>query len=311
MNFRRIEVFLAVEKHLSFSLAADELCIAQSAVSIAIRKLEDELGARLFHRASRSIELTASGRAFLSRAQPALAQLDLARQEVRAQGELSAGSVVLAAPAMVAQFALARPIVEFQVSHPGIRLKMLQGGARDIERWVLSGEVELGIVAHRNAHLELETKLLARFPNVACVAASSPLAQLRRLGWKDLLAQPLVAFPPGYHQRDLMDSQARKRGVALHIALEVESVAVLLEAVRCGIGITTLPAPAVQGLPGLATVALTEDDMLAVAACHRRGFALSQAGQALLAHIESALRPGAPRSAEKKKRRSALRGASA
>ncbi len=300
MNIRRIEIFLAVEKHRSFSVAAEKLHIAQSAVSIAVRKLEEELHTRLFHRENRSVELTDTGKLFLSRVRPALAQIALAQQEIQAIDQLAMGHVALAAPAMVAQFALAGPLVDFQVAHPGIQLKILQGGAHEIEDWVRAGDVELAITAQRNFHADLESKVLTRLSNIACMAAASPLAKSQRLSWRELLRQPLVTFPPGYHQRSLIDQQAHKRGITPQIVMEVENVTVLLEAVRRGIGLTTLPAPAVAGIRGVTTVALEEDDVLVVTACYPRGVPLSHATAALLQHLSNAL----DRSIPKKARRS-------
>jgi len=83
MNLRPIEIFVAVARYRSFSRAAERLHIAQSAVSIAVRRLERELGVVLLHRTSRSVELTPAGQRYLSQVQPALEQLALACREAR------------------------------------------------------------------------------------------------------------------------------------------------------------------------------------------------------------------------------------
>jgi len=190
---------------------------------------------------------------------------------------------------MVTQFALARPLVAFQASHPGLQLRLRQGGAEEIARWVLAGDVELGIVAERESCPELAVEPLMRLPNVAVVRAGSRLARLPRLPWRVLLQQPLVMFPQNYHQRWLIDHQAAKRGVAPRIALESENLGVIFEAVRAGLGVSTMPALAVQRQRQLATVRLETDDVLTVAACTRQGFPHSRATQELLQHLRGSL----------------------
>jgi DNA-binding transcriptional LysR family regulator len=290
MNLRPIEIFIMVARHRSFSRAAERLHIAQSAVSIAVRRLEAELGTVLLSRTSRSVELTPAGERYLLRVQPALEQLELASREARERdGELR-GVLMLASPAMVTQFALARPLVAFQASHPELQLRLRQGGAEEIRQWVLAGDVELGITAERESHSELDVVQLVRLPNVAVVQEGSPLAKLSRLPWRELLQQPLVTFPTGYHQRWLIEHHASKRGIVPKIALESENLGVIVEAVRGGLGVTTVPALAVQGQGGVAAVRLEAGDVLTVGACMRRGFARSNAGEALLRHLRRSLK---------------------
>ncbi|NZA26560.1 LysR family transcriptional regulator [Luteimonas sp. SJ-92] len=278
-------MFLAVARHAGFSAAAAELRIAQSAVSIAIRRLEEDLGARLFHRSKRSVELSPAGRAYLARAQPALAQLELARQELRALDAGIGGTLVVAAPAMVTGFALAAPLAAFQAAHQGVRVTLLQAGASEIARRVAAGEVELGVIAGDDADPGLEVIALAHFPNVACMAAASRSAPGAAMTWPELLSQPIVAFPVGYHQRSRIDAQARRIGVVPRIVMETENVAVLLEAVRRDIGLATLPEPAVRGVGGLVTMPLEGDEVLSVAVCYRRDYPLSRAARALIEHL--------------------------
>src|SRR5262245_10621897 len=141
MKLRRIEVFMQVAAAGSFSAAAERLCIAQSAVSVAIRDLEAELGTRLFVRGPRSVALTESGRLLQARAEPALRQLRDAAQEIVDLERLAVGQARIAAPVVVTQYALAQPLATFAASHPGVRLRVVQAGARQIEELVLRHEV--------------------------------------------------------------------------------------------------------------------------------------------------------------------------
>ncbi len=292
MNLRRIEVFVTVASAGSFSAAADRLCIAQSAVSVAVRDLEANLGSKLFVRGPRSVALTESGRLLLVRAEPALRQLKDAAQEVIDLEHLELGTVRIAAPVVVTQYSLAQPLATFAAAHRGIHLRVVQAGARQIEDLVQRHEVDLGIVASRQFPRELDSRLLQDLGNVAIVATTSPLGANGRLTWRDLMQHPLALFPPGYHQRALVEQYAEKLRMRPQVVIEAENPAVLLEAARLGIAATTLPAPAALGADGVRCAPLPQQqgDRLSVAACWPKAVPLGRAAQALLDHLEQQLR---------------------
>lgn len=292
MKLRRIEVFVTVATAGSFSAAADRLCIAQSAVSLTIRDLEAELGSRLFVRGARAVALTESGRLLLARAEPALRQLQLAAQEIIDLEHLEAGQVRIAAPVVVTQYSLAQPLATFAAQHPGIRMRVVQAGARQIEELVQRHEVDIGIVADRQFPRELESRLVQELHNVAIVAKSSPFGGSGRVTWRELLQQPLALFPTGYHQRALVEQHAEKLRMRPQIVMEAENPTVILEVARLGLAATTLPAPAAIGVDGVRCVPLPQrqGDRLLVAACWSKSVPLGRAAQALLDHLEHQLR---------------------
>ena len=163
-------------------------------------------------------------------------------------------------------------------------------------------EVDLGIVASRRFPRELVGRPLQELDNVVIVAKSSPLGAAGRLTWRDLLRQPLALFPPGYHQRALVEEHAERLHIRPQIVFEAENPAVLLEAVRLGLAATTLPAPAALGVDGVRCVGLPQQqgDRLLVAACWSKSVPLGRAAQALLAHLVEQLR-SEPRTASRKR----------
>jgi DNA-binding transcriptional LysR family regulator len=172
--------------------------------------------------------------------------------------------------------------------------------ARQIEALVQRHEVDLGIVADRQFSRELESRLLQKLDSVAIVAKSSPPGSNGSLTWRELLRQPLLAlFPPGYHQRALVEQHAEALNLRAQIVIEAENPAVLLEAARLGLAVTTLPAPAALGVDGVRCVPLPQrqGDRLLVAACWPKAVPLGRAAQALLEHLERQLR-AAPQPAQ-------------
>lgn len=294
MNLRQVELFLAVVETGGFTTAAERLGIAQPAVSTSVRKLEEDLGVRLLERGARRVTPTAEGRAFLQHARAILAQVAASRREMAALRTLETGQLSIGAPPMVAGYLLPSVIDAFLAERPGIRLTVVQAGAEQIGARVLRGELDLGIVADWRTPDGLATRLLEHHPMVACVAASSPLARRRRLAWSELLDQPLILFPHGYHQRSRVDDAAARLGRTPEVVVEAEAVPLIAALVRRGHGVATLLAAAAHSLPGLRAVPLPSEATVPVAVCRRSRAPASAAVEAFQALLVASVEERAP-----------------
>jgi len=269
LNLRHLQLFVAVVDAGGVTKAAEQLGLAQPAASAAIRRLETDLGVALLTRSGRGAALTPQGEAFLRRARTVLAEIDGFQVEMAASQALESGRVSLGAPPMVTAHLLPGVIGDFLTAHPGIRVTLLQAGAEECAARVLRGDLDLGIVADWRTSPGLTTQLLVNNPMVACVAASSRLATKARMSWSELLKQPLILFPPGYHQRTRVDEAADRLRRWPKAVMEVESVAVMLEMVRRDIGVATLLGAAVAGADGVVALALPAEATVPVAICRR------------------------------------------
>jgi len=288
MKIRRVEVFVAVVEAGGFSAAANRLHIAQSAVSVAVKELERELGTQLFVRGKRHLELTETGQLLLERARPALQQLYNIRSAVRDLETLAVGMVRIGAPAMVTQFALRHVLPKFMKAHPGVRLHLRQAGALEIEQLAVRGEIDVGVISYRESMPELESRLIWTFRNIACLPRQATAPRSGRIGWSTLLRHPQAVYPPGYHQRALVERYALQLGIPLKIVIESENPQLLVATVKAGLAATTLPAPAVERETGLTRLRLPEreGDSLRVGICWPKAFPLTRAARALVEHLE-------------------------
>jgi DNA-binding transcriptional LysR family regulator len=285
MRLRHIELFIAVVDRGGVTRAAEHLGLAQPAVSTALRRLEKDLGARLLTRVGRGAALTAEGEAFLRHARAVLTQVEEARREVATVQALESGRVSLGAPPMVTGHLLARAMGGFLSEHPGVRLTVLQAGAEQCAARVLRGDLDLGIIADWRTPDGLTTQLLENHPMVACVAGSSPLATRRQLGWEELLDQPLILFPKGYHQRSRVDEAAERLRRSPTVVAEAEAVPLILELVRRGSGVATLLSAAAEGAEGIQSLALPGEATVPVAICRRANAPATRAAEALHAYL--------------------------
>lgn len=289
MNLRRIEVFLAVAEAGGFTAAADRLHIVQSAVSATIRDLEEELGSPLFIRGKRPLQLTPPGRLLFERAAPALQELESAHREVRELQVLKRQRLRVAAPPQVTQVALARVLADFMALHPQLQLKLVQAGALEAESMALKGEVDISVLAVRAVHPDLETRYLWHGASTACFPASWPAAQKQAISWDEFLEHPLAIFPPGYHLRAVCERQADRMGRRLSIAVETNSITLILEAVRAGVAAALLPVKTASDQPSIVSVRLGEKGVeeLGLIGCWRRDEPPGEIGVALLDYLHA------------------------
>jgi DNA-binding transcriptional LysR family regulator len=119
-----LDVFLAVARHGSLRAAAAERGVRPSAVSQQLKALERELGAPLFVRSTRSIRLTDAGELLLLRAEPAMANLSEALEEIRALSEIPSGLLKITVPEFALKLVLMPKLLEFQKAYPGITLEL-------------------------------------------------------------------------------------------------------------------------------------------------------------------------------------------
>jgi LysR family cyn operon transcriptional activator len=266
-SLRQVEIFLALVEEGGFSAAGERLRLAQPAVSIALRKLEDSLGVSLLDRSGQRVRLTREGTIFLRHARAITAEIGDTARELAKIRSLEAGQITIGAPPMVAGYLLPRIISAFLARHPGIKIKVVQGGANVIAGKVREGEIDLGFVADWHIADDLEIAMIENHPMVACVPARSPLARLKKLSWDALLSQPLILFPKGYHQRLRVDDAAARLGRTANIVIEAESVELIVAMVKDGRGVATLLESVARDIPGIFSISLPAEAVVPVALC--------------------------------------------
>lgn len=143
MELRQLRYVEAVARHRHFTRAADELHVAQSALSHQIRRLEAELGSPLFERTSRSVAPTEAGQAIAARARLILDEVAGARAEVDALRGLIRGRLAIGAMLPAGQVDVPRLLASFSAAHPGIEMVIREGTAGDMRRHLVDGDVDV------------------------------------------------------------------------------------------------------------------------------------------------------------------------
>lgn len=254
MELRQIRAFVTVAKERSFTRAAEQLHIAQPAVSIAIGKLEDELDLTLFSRQGKQIALTAEGEVFLRHAERILADCSAADKEMTELKGLARGEVRIGIPPMMSSYYFPRVIRNFRTRYPYLQLSVLGEGAARIQRMIASGEIDMGVVAGSNLPEGLQSRCFLREEIVACVSVDHPLAARENIRREELLAEPLILFKKGYYMRELTDELMRDLVGEPQVVFETNLFSLVRSLVREGVGVSTLLRMVVADEPRIAAI---------------------------------------------------------
>lgn len=239
MELRQIRAFLAVAEELHFGRAAQRLHIAQSPLSQLIRSLEKELGAELFVRTTRSVQLSAAGSALLAPARIIETQLEAARTATRAAVAGETGTVRIGFGGASGYVALSSLTREMSEAHPGIHLDLRpQTYSGEVVTLLEKGAIDMGIVA-LPVQADLPTVIVRTEPLVVALPAGHPLAESDRIAVTDLVDESFIVYPAahGSRVRDATFAVCGASGFVPRIMREAPDPYSLLALVGVGLGV--------------------------------------------------------------------------
>ena len=241
VGIRQLKAFLAVAKHGSFSRAAEEIGTSQSAVSLAVRYIEIELGVKLLDRTTRQVRLTAVGQTLVATSSRLLDELDTTLRELRDIGAQHRGTVSMACVPSVARSLMPRCVEHCFTRWPHVSFVIQDVAAKEVVQKTLRGEVEFGITGGVIVEAELDIHKLTEDPFVLVCRRDDVLAQERPLFWSKLEGMRLVMLnnTSGSRQQ-IVDTLARLEA-RTNIVLELAQPSSVLGMVEAGIGIAVVP----------------------------------------------------------------------
>lgn len=259
MELRQLKYFVAVAEEAHFTRAAQRLQIAQPAVSQQIRRLENELGERLFLR-ERAVTLTEAGAALLPHARAALAQVAHGRQAIAALSGLLSGHLHVGLVQPLPDRRVVRTIGQFQRRHPAIKVTLTEDETDALIDATVTGTLNaafIGLGADQAPPPELESALVAREPAKLAVHPEHRLAARRSVRVGALRDEPIVTLTPSSRLRAVVEAVCRQAGFAPRIVAETSDLGVMLALVAEGVGIAMLPRSGLEGMAGVAAIDLT------------------------------------------------------
>jgi DNA-binding transcriptional LysR family regulator len=255
LDFRGLRYFVAVAEELHFTRAAERLYIAQPALSEQIRRLEDELGVELLRRTTRKVELTPAGKEFLSHARRILAEADAALADAMRAARGETGSIRVATGTTAGVEQVPRILRAFGEARPLVHLDLRQTGWEDHSGGLRDRSVDAAFVWLPFGSEGLSFSVLHEEPRVVALDAGHRLASERELRVEQFVEGPWVDDPDPDPVALAFWTCADFRGDAPALrGPQVRSMEGMLEAVRAGLCIATLPRSQAQdsAWPGIA-----------------------------------------------------------
>lgn len=241
-TLRQIQAFLMVSRLGSFTRAAEELCLSQSALSQAINQLEHLLDARLLDRSKRRVTLTPAGRRFLSRAERAITELGMAINEVKEAAAADTGNITIACLSTVATGLLPGAVRAYKSRYPKVSVVIRDDDIEGIVRRVKDGEVDFAITCLFSDDRDIDFEPLIEDHFRFVCHRSHSLSGRERVRWDELSREDLVAMVRGSGVRTLIERKLPDDRVFRDALYEVSRIPSVLSIVENGDCVSVVPA---------------------------------------------------------------------
>lgn len=253
LDLRGLRSFVAVASAGSISAAAESQHIAQPALSVQVKQLEEHLGTPLFDRHARGVTLTAAGDRFLVHAMGILRRVDVACEDVRSAVDEPSGRVSIALPQSVAKFVTV-PLVQKVVRQwPKIRLQMVEMSTGYIPDQLLRGQIDIGVTFGTEDdarlqfnHLMDEELVLATSERQLLNLRIPPAMLTDGVALESIGLLPMVLPTTAHSLRRRIEEYLSKEKVALNVVAEVNAIPELIELAVAGVGSTILSFAAIN-----------------------------------------------------------------
>jgi LysR family transcriptional activator of glutamate synthase operon len=255
MELRQLQYFVKVARKEHFTKAAEELHVAQSAVSRQIHQLEEELGIHLFVHVGRNVHLTRAGKLFLSRIEAILTDLEKSVVEVRELLDPELGEVRLGFPHSLGVNLVPSVVAQFRKEHPKVKFKFKQGKFNSLINDVMNNEVDLALISpFPEQHDQVTGELLITEELFAILPPNHILSEYQTLRLEQLKEETFVLFSEGYSLRPIVMDACMRAGFKPIIGFEGEETDTIRGLVAAGMGVSLLPEMALVEISPLQPV---------------------------------------------------------
>lgn len=244
MDIHHLIYFIEVARHRNFTKAAHALHISQPSISKMIKVLEEELGVPLFNRTTRQIELTDAGKAVLREAQHIVTSFQNLKSELADVIDLKTGSILFGLPPMVGASFFPNIIGRFNQIYPGVTIKLIEVGSRQVEEGIEDGSLDIGVVALPVMPLREESFEMFSFvkePLMAITPIDHPLADKQGVTLLDLKDEPLAFYREDFSLHGTILEKCNQKGFYPRIICETSQWDFIAEMVAGKLGVGLLP----------------------------------------------------------------------
>ena len=244
MDFQDLHAFVHVARQESYSRAAVELRIAQSALSRRVARLEHQLGAKLFERSGRGVRLTEAGGILLGRAELLMESLKTIAADVQCLAREPTGPVRIALPPTTSQILAPLLVRLCREKFPRISLYIKEGFSGFIHDWLMQDAVDIGLLYNPETSAEMEITPILNSP-LHLIAPADWRPEMQSIGARELFTLPLILPSRSHSLRLIIERFAAEQGAQPQIVNEVDGMRATNALVEAGLGFTVFSYAAV------------------------------------------------------------------
>ena len=244
MDLKHLKTLIAIAENGSFAAAGEAIGLTQSAISLHVKSLEDELETKLFDRTTRPPRLNTRGRNLIDRARNIVEQCE-GLSDI-ATGEALSGSLGIGSVPTLLSGILPPALSAIRGSHPDIRIRVSSGLSADLVGRVHKGELDVAVVTEPSQlQTGLSWHMFAKEPLMVIAPEGTAGETDREL----LDAGPFIRFQRYAWAGRLIDTHLKDRGIRVHTGMEIDSLEAIASMVKHGLGVSVVPDRAAADLP--------------------------------------------------------------
>lgn len=229
MNFIQLKYFLAVCEFGTVSAAADYLHVAQPSLSLAIKELESEFGAQLFHRTHKGMLLTNEGKLLLDIDRDIMERTE-ATEKIMKEVGCNKKTLKLGVPPMIGSLILPTLYRSFLPQNPNISLDITECGKEDMVKKLLEDDLDIAFLSHNKIiDADLDFLHIDTLEITCSTSVNNPLAQKDMLSPKDLASVPLVMYKDGFFQTDEIKKWFSRELIEPNILMKTNQLSTLIK----------------------------------------------------------------------------------
>lgn len=241
IDFLGLHAFVAIAERGSFRDAAVHLNLSHTAISHRLRKLEDELGQKLFLRSNREVTLTQAGLDLLPKVKQTLDQLAVSLDELKQSGTCRQERLAIACLPTIATGRLPEILGRLRTSFPDLFVEIYDKSAAEISQLVEGGKVEIGITLIASHRWDFEMEVLIEDPFILVCPEDHPLAVKKVVKWAELEGYPLIRVSQQSGNRMIMDDALADQGNLLNWSYEAQHLQTAVAMARSGAALAIVP----------------------------------------------------------------------
>ena len=282
MELRQLEYFHMASRLKNITRAAQRLRVSQPNITVAIKKLEAELGVQLFDRSQKQLNLTPEGKVFLKRIDQALRNIEDAILEVNDYKQLQKGTIKIGIPPMMGAYLFPKVFSGFRHLHPNLDVLLYEEGSISIREKIENDELDFGIIIIPASTPNLNVLKMGSSNVRACVSEKSPLAEKDELSLEEVDGADIIMLKDGSFLREIIQTKFSELKISPRIVLESNQIVTIKGLVAHGVGMAFLLDFICENSPGIKVLPLRHPVLVDIGLAWKKERYVSKAAQAFI-----------------------------